>query len=31
MNHHPVRDRKLLLHASEIQKLLGKTRDAASR
>ncbi|MGE5487369.1 MAG: SsrA-binding protein SmpB [bacterium] len=27
MNHHPVRDRKLLLHASEIHKLLGKTRE----
>ncbi len=27
MNHDPVRDRKLLLHADEIHKLLGKTRE----
>ncbi len=27
MNHDPVRARKLLLHASEIDKLLGKTRE----
>ncbi len=26
-NHDPVRSRKLLLHRSEIDKLLGKTRD----
>ena len=26
-NHPPVRDRKLLLHRSEIDKLLGKTRE----
>lgn len=27
MNHEPVRDRKLLLHASEIEKLHSKTRE----
>lgn len=27
MNHDPVRRRKLLLHRSEIDKLLGKTRE----
>jgi SsrA-binding protein len=27
MNHDPVRDRKLLLHADEIARLLGKTRE----
>lgn len=27
MNHEPVRDRKLLLHAGEIEKLHGKTRE----
>ncbi|MGA2327602.1 MAG: SsrA-binding protein SmpB [Bryobacteraceae bacterium] len=26
-NHNPVRDRKLLLHRQEIDKLLGKTRE----
>ena len=26
-NHNPVRDRKLLLHRKEIDKLLGKTRE----
>jgi SsrA-binding protein len=27
MNHDPVRSRKLLLHRTEIDKLLGKTRE----
>jgi SsrA-binding protein len=27
MNHDPVRNRKLLLHRTEIDKLLGKTRE----
>jgi SsrA-binding protein len=27
MNHDPERDRKLLLHAEEISRLLGKTRE----
>jgi SsrA-binding protein len=27
MNHDPLRDRKLLLHRKEIEKLLGKTRE----
>ncbi len=27
MNHEPVRSRKLLLHRTEIDKLLGKTRE----